>query len=136
MLSRQHLGIIVRIIHYLVLLFAIFAPIIGGEFLLSLHAMAMPTMFIHWITNQNACSLTILEAHLTNNHRDNTFVADVLYPFFDIKSKNIYAIAIVLWLFGLYRLREYNFGLMRRCFNIIIKFLKDAFEFVKGLFFS
>ena len=109
---------LVRTLHYLILAFAVFTPIFGNEFFLSLHVIAMPTMIFHWITNQNACSLTLLESHLRGKKCDKTFVAEVLYPFFSMGSDHIiYTLAVVWWLISLWKLREYNFGLLRMCFS-------------------
>ena len=114
-------AILVRVLHYLILVFSVFAPIFGNEFWLTIHAMAMPTMMVHWITNQNACSLTLLEAKLLGKECDKTFIAEVLYPFFSMNNDSvIYTLAFVWWLISLYKLKtQYNFALLKECVNTI-----------------
>lgn len=119
-MNNNNLALIVRGLHYLILIFSIFA-IFGNEFWLTLHFLALPTMMFHWITNQNACSLTILEAQLTNKSMDKTFIADVLYPFFGMSdNKIIWTLCLVWWLIGAYRLKtEYNFGILKQALSNI-----------------
>lgn len=112
---------LIRIIHYLLLIFAVFTPLLNNEFLLTLHFMAMPTLICHWITNQNICSLTLLEANLRGINCDKTFMADVLYPFFSMGNDSIiYTLAIGLWLITIYKLYyDFDFDLLIKCFNVI-----------------
>lgn len=105
----------IRVIHYILLIFAIFTPLLNpttftNEFLLNLHVVVMPGIIIHWITNNNVCSLTLLESYVTNKPMDQTFIASVLHPFFQINDNLIYTMAVGLWLTSIYKLYNSQTG--------------------------
>jgi len=134
---KELLGIVVRILHYLILAFSVFAPIFGNEFWLSMHVIAMPTMMFHWITNQNVCSLTLLESKLRGRDCNKTFISEVLYPFFSMSNDRvIYTLTFVWWLIALYKLKtQYDFNLLRMCFALIWNTLKNTFGFITNSFY-
>ena len=59
------LKLVVQIIHILVRIFIVATPFLGDEYLLSLHAITIPFVMLHWITNQTVCALTELEKALS-----------------------------------------------------------------------
>jgi len=118
MVDKSTLLSIVKICHWALILFILLAPIIGGETLLTYHTIVVPGILIHWITNNNVCSLTMLESRLTNTPVDKTFIGKILHPFFEVNNIGIYAIVIALWLLSLYRLEKYNYAMLRKTFTI------------------
>lgn len=118
MLEKSTLLSIVKFCHWGLILFILLVPIIGGELLLTYHSIVVPGILIHWITNNNVCSLTMLESRLTNIPTDKTFIGQILHPFFEINNTGIYAIVIALWLLTIYRLEKYNFQMLKTTFQI------------------
>ena len=120
----------VRFLHWSLIAFIIIVPFTGNEWLLAMHAVMIPGIVIHWITNNNMCSLSYIEAKLTNQPMNSTFISKVLHPFFEINNEMIYASIIGLWLFGLYQLRQTDFRLIRLSFYIIWYVIKSTVGFV------
>lgn len=114
--QKQIVGYAIRIIHYIMIVFAIFVPFLDpddnftSEWLLSLHSILIPGIIIHWFTNNNMCSLTLLEAQITNKPLDKTFIASILFPFFEINDTLIHIMAITLWFITLYKLYNSKVG--------------------------
>jgi len=51
-------------LHTILVLFIVVIPFIGKNYLLFLHAITGITILIHWIFNNNICSLTLIEYKL------------------------------------------------------------------------
>lgn len=120
----------VRILHWMLIAFIIIVPFTGSEWLLAMHAVMIPGIIIHWITNNNMCSLSFIEAKLTNQPMESTFIAKVLDPFFQINNEMIYAAIIGLWLFGLYQLRQTDFRLIRISLYIIWYVISSTVQYI------
>lgn len=121
---------IVRFIHYLLIAFAIFVPLLLdpdsnllSEWLLVLHSILMPGIIIHWLTNNNICSLTVLESYMTNQPLDKTFIASILFPFFEINNCTIHVITLALWFISLYKLYYSQAG-----FRLLFLGLNNIFQ--------
>lgn len=129
--QKQIVGYAIRIIHYIMIVFAIFVPFLNpddnftSEWLLSLHSILIPGIIIHWFTNNNMCSLTLLEAQITNKPLDKTFIASILFPFFEINDTLIHIMAITLWFITLYKLYNSKVG---------FRLLWFGYDYLKSLF--
>ena len=118
MASGSTLASIVKICHWALILFILLAPILGNEIMLTYHAIMVPGILIHWVTNNNVCSLTMLESQLTNIPTDKTFIGQILHPFFEVNNMLIYALVIGLWLLTMYKLQRYDYSILRKTFRI------------------
>lgn len=111
---------IIRVIHYLIVLFFILAPFSDSEFILTLHFILVPFLMLHWVTNQSACALTELEKFLTGKTEDDdTFIGKIVGPVYKFQSCEeqnmfVWSVLILLWLFTLYKLRRTKFQFMRQ----------------------
>ncbi len=114
----QSIANLIRFIHYSVIAFLVFVPFFGGNLLLTLHFLSVPILFFHWATNQNICSLTLFEALFTNTPMDDTFMASILYPFFELDDNVLCGILILLWFITFYKLYQNNFALLRTFYRI------------------
>lgn len=121
---------LISLIHILFVLFIILTPFIGTKQLLLIHFVAVPFLFLHWITNNNVCALTTLEKFVrikikqkqtgdytpislfdaTNASVNECFMCDVIEPIYDFKKKYpdrrlfIYSTTIILWCITCFRL--------------------------------
>ena len=131
-LINMFLATIVRLCHLALIAFIVLAPFINSEWLLTMHAIIIPGIMIHWITNNNMCSLSYLESKLTNTPMDITFIARVLHPFFEVNNNMIYGTIIGLWMFSIYRLYNYNYNML----SIVLKKTKDLFLLPLQIFYN
>lgn len=113
-------------LHTLLVLFMILIPFFGKNYLLFIHAIIGITIIIHWIANNNTCSLTIIEYKLreciTNKPIDQSdcFMARLIDPIYDFKKNNntkstfIYIMLWSLILLSSYKLhRNYKAGKLK-----------------------
>lgn len=73
-------------------------------------------MLLHWVTNDNACILTLIEKNIrhvlygTVQSSTECFAHQLVAPIYDFNKNNqdisgtIYFVTLSLWLIGLYRL--------------------------------
>lgn len=106
-------AIIVKTVHLALVLFMVIVPFTNSEFFLTIHAIGLPGLLIHWITNNNVCSLTLLEAKLTGSALNQTFIGKIVHPFFEINNYTIYTIVFGLWFLTLYKLYPTRFRMLR-----------------------
>lgn len=85
--------------HVSVIVFVIFAPFTQIPAILILHITFAVCLLMHWYTNSNACSLTILESYLRGLPPDSTFMHQLISPIYDISSTDLnYLVHIVTYL--------------------------------------
>ncbi len=108
---------IVRILHILLVLFIIAVPFTNNEWLLTMHIFVVPAIILHWITNNNICSLTLFESQLTGIPVEKTFIGRILFPFFRISNMYVYTIIIGLWVLAFNKVRKTNFSLLKESFR-------------------
>jgi hypothetical protein len=96
---------IVRIFHFLVVIFVILGPFTGKSYLLVLHITFSFSLLVHWHFNSNACSLTLLESQLRGIPVSSTFTHSLIAPVYDISATTwneiSYALTILLMLISL-----------------------------------
>ena len=108
---------IVRFIHALFIIFVLIAPFTNFELLLSYHFIIIPFLWLHWITNNDICALTVMESKMTGVDMESTYMASIINPIYQIKSKHFYIITAVLFLLSTYRLHtQYDFQLLKLTF--------------------
>jgi hypothetical protein len=114
---------IVVITHILFVLFVFLVPFFGTNMLLLMHFIVVPFVILHWITNQNQCSLTIIERKIRKEiygeepNPNDCIAYNIITPIYDF-NKNysnmsfaIYLITIFLWLCTAYKInKNYNKG--------------------------
>lgn len=109
------ISFLIRLFHIFVILFIVLTPFISDYFLiLLLHFVSSLSLIVHWYTNNNICSLTLLEASLTGAPINNGFIYGFISPVYDFLQWNfisennlniiIYTIVIVLGSISLYKM--------------------------------
>lgn len=107
-------------------------PFIGSDYFLSMHALTIPFVMLHWATNQTVCALTEMEKLVSGKKEDETFFGQVFSPIYKNESfvgtilKPIYAVKdkdeekrlvwiglSMLWFITLYRLSRTDFSYLR-----------------------
>lgn len=121
-------------LHTILVLFIITIPFFGKNYLLFLHVVIGIAILIHWIANNNVCSLTLIEYKLReiitkkSVNRQDCFMARLIDPVYDFKKNNhslsafLYLILIILILLSLYKLRRnYKNGRLNNIFDFYLK---------------
>jgi hypothetical protein len=95
---------IVRILHILIIALYCVAPFTNSDPLLVLHLFTGPFLWFHWITNNDTCSLTLLEMKLRGIEEcEESFFWSVVSPLYkpqcdDLGRQFIWIASIALWL--------------------------------------
>ena len=127
---------IIQIIHILVRIFLVATPFFGDQYLLSLHAITIPFVMMHWASNQTVCALTELEKFVSGNKEEDTFfgqifvpiyknesfVGTILKPIYTVKDKDeekrlVWIGLTLIWFITLYRLSLSDFSYLREEFT-------------------
>jgi hypothetical protein len=91
-------------------------------------------MLLHWLLNNNACALTLIEQALRSKlygipaNKDECFTCRLIEPVYDFKSNHeefsqvLYVISIILWTISVYKIyKKYK--------NKEINTIYDLFKF-------
>jgi len=94
--------VIVRVLHLLVIFFFIAAPFTHNCELIIMHAVLVPFLYFHWITNNDTCALTELEKFMCNKKENlDTFIGSVVSPVYKIQNSDVKILTLLLWVFSL-----------------------------------
>ena len=70
---------LIRIIHWALILFLLIIPFVGSEYFLTIHLIILPFIVLHWVTNQSVCALTEIEKFMTGKENDyETFFGQIM----------------------------------------------------------
>lgn len=90
----------IRLFHIGVVLFMLLIPFIGSIPLLILHITFGISILVHWIGNNNMCSLTLIESKLRGIEIKDGFIHQFIAPVYNIpkflSQKLLYIILIIL----------------------------------------
>lgn len=97
---------LIRLLHYVFIIFYIIAPFTNNSSLLLLHLMTGPLLWVHWYTLSDECSLTLIECWcrgIPYNERHESFFFNLVSPIYKFESdadvrKFIWVASIALWL--------------------------------------
>jgi len=121
------------ILHFIFVLFVVLTPFIGNNYFLVLHAVIVPFVMLHWVTNDNNCALTMMEKKIRKNlygeEPDPTdcVTYNLIAPVYDFKKNNsdmstiIYLITISLWGYTMVRLyNNYKNGKLSKLQDLVM----------------
>ena len=115
-LINESILLLISVLHIIVILFIVCAPFTNSNYLLLLHIIIVPFIILHWILNNNTCSLTIAEKFIrektygVQTNDDECFSYQFIAPIYDFNKNHeafsnfIYTITVSLWLFSVYNL--------------------------------
>lgn len=114
---------LITVLHALVILFVLSAPFSDSNYLLIMHLIIVPFILLHWVVNNNTCSLTVAEHFIRekttgdNTDKEDCFTYKFIAPIYDFNKNNnsyssfTYILTIGLWLITVYNLlRKYKAG--------------------------
>jgi len=122
----------IQLIHTLFVLFLFVTPfydkyVADTEMYLSLAFMFLFSIIIHWILNDDTCSLTYLESKLTGKSLSNTFVSRIIKPVYNGRNASTmtWIVTLILLVFSGYQLyTKYKFSYLYKIFMLIQNFVK------------
>jgi hypothetical protein len=94
---------LIMCIHFAIILFIVCTPFLAHtrfDFLV-IHWLALTSILIHWLSNNNACILTEIEYALRHldgqtHHREETFMNRIVSPFYNIQMTHIFVVKLTL----------------------------------------
>lgn len=99
---------LIFIFHCLVVLFVLFAPFTNIPALFILHITFCFSLIVHWYSNSNVCSLSIMESYLRGDCRENTFTHQFIAPIYEISESEwnyiVWIATIILLFISIYKL--------------------------------
>jgi hypothetical protein len=124
---NQIINLIILILHFVLLAFIVGTPFAGSNYLLLLHAIIVPFIVSHWVTDNDDCALTIMEQKIRQGvsggeevNKKDCLMYGVVGPVYNLRntftdqSAILYMIATTLWILGLFKLiGRYQSGQIR-----------------------
>lgn len=98
----------IRSFHIIVVLFVLAAPFFNIPYFLILHISFSISLLVHWYSNSNVCSLSMLESRLRGLDYTDSFTHKFIAPIYDVSqttwSQFCYIITITLMCISIYNL--------------------------------
>ncbi len=95
--------------HLGIVLFMLLAPFVcNAPYILLVHVSFAVCILVHWIGNNNMCSLSVLEAQLRGIRYDEGFMHKFIAPVYDLSQSNwillCYIVTVILTCIATYKL--------------------------------
>jgi hypothetical protein len=88
-------ALIVRAVHVGVIAFVLLAPFSSDPSVVRAHVWLVPFLWVHWLLNNDACALTVLECKLRGVPTEASFVHSVVSPVYRITQTSAKTLAWV-----------------------------------------
>jgi len=109
-MNKEFLANLIFIFHILVVLFVIIVPFTDSPAFLILHVVFCFCLLVHWFTNSDNCSLTLLESKLRGKEVCETFTYQFIAPIYNISQKEfnevVKIVTIILMCISIYKLTK------------------------------
>ena len=122
----------ITLIHVLYVLFVLLTPFIDSNYLLLLHVTMLPFMMLHWVCNNNACFLVVVEKATRKiiygkSDKKDCITCKIFEPIYDFNknhkawSKTMYSIVTILWLLRIGKIfYKYKSGELKHYMDLFI----------------
>lgn len=119
----------ISIFHIIIILFVLIAPFTNIVAILILHATFCLSLLVHWYSNNNICSLSVMEAKLRGLDYTDSFSHKFIGPIYDISkttwSNICYIITITLMIVSIYYIYKSN------KFSIVYQQCREIADIIK-----
>lgn len=107
---------LITLLHFIVILFVVLVPFSSSKNLLILHFIIVPFIALHWVFNNNACCLTLLEKSIMEHasgkkvKMNECMTYKLIAPIYDFNDNNkefemfTYSVTLILWMITGYKL--------------------------------
>jgi hypothetical protein len=105
---------IITVLHVMFIIFVVSIPFTNSNYFLTVHAILIPFLMLHWITQDNSCVLTLVERYVRykinggkvdEDEEENCFTCKLIEPIYSVNqgkraewSMFLYTASILLWL--------------------------------------
>ena len=123
---------LITVLHIIVILFILIAPVSNSNYLLTLHSIVVPFIILHWWLNNNTCSLTVAEQFVRQQaygkiaKEDECFSYKFIAPIYDFNKNHeaystfTYILALSLWAVSVYNLSwKYKTGQIQNIEDLV-----------------
>jgi hypothetical protein len=107
--------LLINILHIIVIIFVLCAPFSGSNYLIFMHTIIVPFIMLHWVLNNNTCSLTVMEKYVrekaygTTPSDEECFTYKFIAPIYDFnKNHETFTYFTYIATFGLWSISVYN----------------------------
>lgn len=98
---------IIWVLHIVFTLSILIVPFTNNDYLLNLYKLFVPFLFFQWSMTNSKCFLSTIEARLRGTKEDETFIARLIHPVYNINNEKMKALihmfTLFLYLLVLYR---------------------------------
>lgn len=95
---------LIKLLHVAFIGLNIVAPFTNSPDLLRYHVVIMPFLYLHWITNDDTCALTLLETRLRGVPNRQSFFHSLVSPVYKFRASNVvWVLSLVLWIVSMVR---------------------------------
>jgi hypothetical protein len=99
---------LISFFHILVILFILIAPFTNTPYLWILHVAFGVSLLVHWIGNNNMCSLSVFESQLRGLDYTESFTHKFVAPMYDVSKSTwstiCYIIVVILTSISIYKI--------------------------------
>jgi hypothetical protein len=127
---NQSILVLITVLHLIIVLFIIITPFTNSNYLLLLYVITVPFIILHWVMNNNTCSLTVAEKFIRQKtygvllNDDECFTYNLIAPIYDFnKNYETFSNFIYLSTFTLLSIASYK--LFYKIYNGEIKNIAD-----------
>jgi len=125
----------IAILHLLFIVFVTTTPFVTeNTFILLYYCFILFFVMVHWYLNNDTCVLTIIESKLRGKRDTETFMGKLIKPIYNISSKEIHYIAILLFIFALAKSqiwKKETYDMIYRAFYIKYKLISNHINSIK-----
>ena len=129
-LINKSILVLITVLHLIIVLFIIITPFTNSNYLLLLYVITVPFIILHWVMNNNTCSLTVAEKYIRQKtygvilNDDECFTYNLIAPIYDFnKNYETFSNFIYIATFSLLSLASYK--LYKKIYNGEIKTIED-----------
>lgn len=103
----------ISILHGIIFILNVVVPFLNDEHLLQLYVICVPFMWLHWMTNNDTCALTLMESKLRGISSNDTYLHRIISPVYKFQSKEAqhrawWLISYVLWVIAVIKFFGYK----------------------------
>jgi len=122
--------VLITVLHLIIVLFIVIAPFTNSNYLLLLYVITVPFIILHWVMNNNTCSLTVAEKYIRQKtygiilNDDDCFTYNLIAPIYDF-NKNYEAFSNFIYIATISLLSLASYKLIYKVYNGEIKTIAD-----------
>jgi len=94
--SNDIIATLIRIIHFILIIFVILAPLSGSKILIQINIVILGYMLLKWISGDDTCGITELEYSVSNKPYGQGFIYRLLNGVIGLEENKFNVIIIVL----------------------------------------